>query len=353
MVRKFLFAASLFFATSSYCDVSEMIYAADCYVKRHEANGTKIAWHDHLRDQVVNGLEREAEQITFRDLTARVDEDLLDVVAQELYLIDSKTCFIFVWPKFQKIAEQIEKEIESHFHICYKKEFEAKRFARSYLISSIKDEGEVKYQTKYFPERKPGICSVYLVRIEKYDNFEQLVENVKYHPLFGREFIDLIGDRQFAKQEIFPLLNNRTLAYLNLHEPNGAPRLFRSVDQLIRNLKSEKVDFESFCLDGEAVLALYGLSQGIDKPTFIAEKQKSLPKSNYVNNKHVWNVMGINEKDLIYNPTLTLTYKGLKILAPEGMAITLTRNPTDYPFDEQKVIDYQRLARKVERFICK
>lgn len=212
--------------------------------------------------------------------------ELDDQKALDYCLKHHDTYIVVLWPVAEKTysVELIEKKLASIAPILYKKEFKLTRSGQLMFIRQVYSNQQTRIGTYHDnftlaqQKRKNAFgkgsrLRIYLVRT---DNFPQLVAFKRdIRSQFRLNLMHIHDTHEECAKLARIVFSPPTITFLNSHHPRYFERFENLLQEFKATLDEYNLDYHSYCLVGDAVLAAYGIKE-CDALSFVREGGEDL-----------------------------------------------------------------------------
>ncbi|MEN6306411.1 MAG: FkbM family methyltransferase [Anaerohalosphaeraceae bacterium] len=247
-----------------------------------------------------------------------------DAMAYEYCRIKKNTYIVSVFPSAEGRDSEVVSIIQKYATIVYRKEIQLEKNGPLLLIKQMY-QGEpwlgnwanLFKGAKYKADqcfRKSGCVRVFLVETDDLDNLKQCKSEIRH--LFGIEnhsvHINDSYEETLRLSQIY--FNENSIHFLNHAQLNYFENFYRLLQDYAGLLDEHHVDKDCFCVDGSAVMAVYGIREARDIDYFhhgyddVRYLNEELIGSHNLEIKYHTKTMD----DIIFNPENHFYFEGIK-----------------------------------------
>ena len=243
------------------------------------------------------------------------DPDVLDQMVLEYIRAKDHCACVNIWPSAKGHDEEVERILQEHFGIIYKKEVSLNENGAFHYLAQIYQEyswaqdhdgdgfsGVYRKLVPCFPTFDP--VKAYFIEVSDYAEVTAVKEQLR--DLFGLEKHSMHATDNQQETVLMSelLLSRQTVSFMNQCQSTRFPNTFRLLKE------SDSFDFSRTVLTGSIVLALYGMRQAEDLD-FIS--MDDLPGSH----NDLLKYYGMTASEAVNDPEKYFVYFGKKFLTLE------------------------------------
>lgn len=231
-----------------------------------------------------------------------------------------------VWPACHFGSDKdIITILEKYGQVVYQKNLEFKNGAGKRFLYTVPEKKRTveKHYFNYFPRGIAPKLRVFLWE-GTVEDVTKAKKEVRYHyNLYPWAMhVNDFHHQTIEAAEIF--FNNNSLHFYNYSKRKMPPKARQLFNRFKRARLQSRINKDLFCIDGSAVLALYGIRDvNVDFDFLYHGDQSKLPKSlkKWPIDPHnqVWVKLNFNIDDIIFNPKNHFYFEGMKWVALDVM----------------------------------
>lgn len=253
-------------------------------------------------------------------------EKFCDAIALEYCLLNEDAYVVIVYPSAVGKDEEVETILEASGRVFYRKEIEFSRLGSVNLIRQIYSQedwlgswenqfaGARKKASDCFRHKNPA--RIFAYEIKSAEGARLVKEEIRALFRISNHSIH-INDRLEEKRNLATLFfNDNSVHFLNNARQNNYPNFFSLFKEYRDWLHRNAVDRDSFCVDGSAVMAAYGLREAADLDFLhfghddINTVAPMVTSHNTEAHHHT-----IPREDIVFDPENHFYYEGVKFAA--------------------------------------
>ncbi len=251
----------------------------------------------------------------------QLDQKYLDAMALEYCKLSSKTYLAFIFPCYNQDLEQVYELLGGDQKIIYTKticlpEMQGQMNLLEQLYSGWNSytPGAMHEWQKYFPPSAPKEVTLVFFENASLEHVKEI--KAKIRMLANTHFAVHMTDEKAETLELAQLLLVENGIHLLNYRKNGClPNLSDFLMQYKKWLLEKEVDQDSFCIDGSAIMAAYGLRDCNDLDVLhhgyddLALELKSMGIDS---NNHDMRYHDYTKDQIIFDPGHFFYFKGIK-----------------------------------------